>query len=162
VLHHIKSSKAQLHYRAKAAKKPAPTTAPAAITRFPAFEVTVAGAEDVADAPADEALLLALLALLLAALVRDPMELPVAELMKLPEDEDEDGAEVVPAAVEEAAEDEESEPEAELDEPDAASIVQIWVVADWTFNASGALHLATIQGVAALVMASLAVPHWHA
>jgi len=100
----------------------------------------VAGAEDVADAPADEALLLALLALLLAALVRDPMELPVAELMKLPEDEDEDGAEVVPAAVEEAAEDEESEPEAELDEPDAASIVQIWVVADWTFNASGALH----------------------
>jgi hypothetical protein len=131
-------------YRAKAAKKPAPTTAPAATTRFEALVLTVAGAEDVAEAPADEAALLALLALLLAALlallalllaalVRDPMELPVAEVRKLPEEEDEDGAEVVPAAVVEgAAEDEESEAEAELDEPEAASRVQIWLVADWT------------------------------
>lgn len=117
---------AQLHYRAKAAMKPAPTTAPAAITRFPAFVLAVAGAEDVADAPADEAALLALLALLLAELLADAIELPVAEVRKLPEEEDEDGAEVVPAEVDGAAEDEEEpEPEAELDEPDAASRVQI-------------------------------------
>jgi hypothetical protein len=152
-----------LNYRAKAAKTPAPTTAPAAMTRFEAFVLTVAGAEDVAEAPADEAALLALLALLLAALVRDPMELPVAEVRKLPEEEDEDGAEVVPAAVvDEAAEDEDSEAEAELDEPEAASRVQIWVVADWTFNVSSVEQAAAMQGVAAFVIASLAEPHWHA
>jgi len=165
---HIKSSMLSIDptlYRAKAAKKPAPTTAPAATTRLEALVLTVAGAEDVAEAPADEAALLALLALLLAALVRDPMEEPVAEVRKLPEEEDEDGAEVVPAAVVDgAAEDEESEADAELDEPEpeAASRVQIWVVADWTFNVSDVEQAAAMQGVAAFVIASLAEPHWHA
>jgi len=152
-----------LLYRAKAAKKPAAPTAPAAITRFPAFVLAWAGAEDVAEAPADEAALLALLALLLAALEADPIELPVAEVRKLPEDEEEDGAEVVAAEVDGAAEDEEEpEPEAELDEPEAASRVQIWLVADWTFNVSEVEQPAATQGVAAFVIASLAVPHWHA
>jgi hypothetical protein len=160
----IISIPALLHYRAKAAKTPAPTTAPAATTRFPALLLTVAGAEDVAEAPADEAALLALLALLLAALVTEAIELPVAELRKLPEDEDEDGAEVVAAAVVDgaAADEEEPEPEAELDEPEAASRTQIWLVTDRTFVVSDAEQPAAMQGVAAFVIASFAVPHWHA
>lgn len=89
--------------------------------RLPApAEVAAAGADDVAEEPAAEELV--------ADLLVDAIELPVAEVRKLPEDDDEDGAAVVADEEEETVE----EPESELEELEAASRVQIWLVVDWT------------------------------
>jgi len=148
-------------------------TPPAAATLFAAFVVAWAGAEDAADgedAPVpvgedpDEAVEP-------AAAEDEAAEAEEAEDIELAADEedmilltaDEDAAEAAEETTEEAEEaaDEEEEPEA--DELDwAATRTQISSVIFWTFKVSAAEQAAATQGVAALVMASLASPHWHA
>lgn len=95
---------------------------------------------------------------LVADLVVVAIELPVADVILLTADEEEESE----ADEEDDTLVEEADPEAEELEELAASRTQISVVTFDTVKVSEAEQAAAIQGVAVLVMVSLAVPHWHA
>jgi len=141
------------NHNARAATIPAPRTAPAALSRFPAPALAVAEAE--VDEP--------------AAVVLGAEVLVAEEMLEANDDPILEPAEVVDEALEEDAVDAEvaddngaGVPVVTLDEPAAAWRVQIWLVTLWTFKVSEVEQAEAMQGVAALVMASLLLPHWHA